>query len=89
MHIYALAGTEIVFSFEQEQQLIDAIADALLEDNISISNDLCENPYMDLSKYQTYIYKLKCKGMLQIVVLRNIEECERNNLFKTIKPHFI
>ncbi|XP_020296109.1 sec1 family domain-containing protein 2-like isoform X2 [Pseudomyrmex gracilis] len=62
VHIYALAGTEIVFSFEQEQQLIDAIADALLEDNISLANDFHENLYMDLSKYQTYINKLTRKG---------------------------
>ncbi|XP_011867005.1 PREDICTED: sec1 family domain-containing protein 2-like isoform X4 [Vollenhovia emeryi] len=32
MHIYALAGTEIQFAFQQEQQLEEAIADAIFED---------------------------------------------------------
>ncbi|XP_070511572.1 sec1 family domain-containing protein 2 isoform X2 [Cardiocondyla obscurior] len=32
VHIYALAGTEIQFSFQQEQQLEEAIADAIFED---------------------------------------------------------
>lgn len=32
MHIYALAGTEIQFSLQQEQQLEEAIADAVFED---------------------------------------------------------
>lgn len=32
VHIYALAGTEIQFSLQQEQQLEEAIADAVFED---------------------------------------------------------
>lgn len=32
MHIYALAGTEIQFSSQQEQQLEEAIADAIYTD---------------------------------------------------------
>lgn len=32
VHIYALAGTEIQFSLQQEQQLKEAIADAVFED---------------------------------------------------------
>jgi len=32
VHIYALAGTEIQFSPQQEQQLKEAITDAVFED---------------------------------------------------------
>lgn len=32
VHIYALAGTEIQFSLQQEQQLKEAITDAIFED---------------------------------------------------------
>jgi len=32
VHIYALAGTEIQFSSQQEQQLKEAITDAVFED---------------------------------------------------------
>lgn len=49
MHIYALAGTEIQFSSQQEQQLKEAIADALFEDVTKLN----ENPVNNkMSVYQ-------------------------------------
>lgn len=49
MHIYALAGTEIQFSPQQEQQLQKAIADAIFEDITKLN----ENPVNNkMSVYQ-------------------------------------
>jgi len=49
MHIYALAGTEIQFFSQQEQQLKEAIADALFEDVTKLN----ENPVNNkMSVYQ-------------------------------------
>ncbi|CAL1674686.1 unnamed protein product [Lasius platythorax] len=49
MHIYALAGTEIQFSPQQEQQLKEAIADAVFEDIAKLN----ENPVSNkMSVYQ-------------------------------------
>lgn len=49
MHIYALAGTEIQFSSQQEQQLKEAITDALFEDVTKLN----ENPVNNkMSVYQ-------------------------------------
>ncbi|XP_071560548.1 sec1 family domain-containing protein 2 [Temnothorax nylanderi] len=39
VHIYALAGTEIQFSLQQEQQLEEAIADAVFEDIIKLKGN--------------------------------------------------
>lgn len=49
VHIYALAGTEIQFSPQQEQQLKEAIADAIFEDIAKLN----ENPVNNkMSVYQ-------------------------------------
>ncbi|XP_029162831.1 sec1 family domain-containing protein 2-like [Nylanderia fulva] len=49
VHIYALAGTEIQFSPQQEQQLKEAIADAIFEDSAKLN----ENPVNNkMSVYQ-------------------------------------
>ncbi|KMQ90853.1 sec1 family domain-containing protein 2 [Lasius niger] len=49
VHIYALAGTEIQFSPQQEQQLKEAIADAVFEDIAKLN----ENPVSNkMSVYQ-------------------------------------
>ena len=48
MHIYALAGTEIQFSFQQEQQLKEAITDAIFEDITKLK----ENMNSKMSVYQ-------------------------------------
>lgn len=39
VHIYALAGTEIQFSPQQEQQLKESIADAVFEDIIKLNEN--------------------------------------------------
>ena len=48
MHIYALAGTEIQFSLQQEQQLKEAITDAIFEDITKLK----ENMNSKMSVYQ-------------------------------------
>ncbi|XP_018045740.1 PREDICTED: sec1 family domain-containing protein 2-like [Atta colombica] len=48
VHIYALAGTEIQFSFQQEQQLKEAIIDAIFEDITKLK----ENMNSKMSVYQ-------------------------------------
>ncbi|KAL6264647.1 hypothetical protein P5V15_004748 [Pogonomyrmex californicus] len=49
VHIYALAGTEIQFSFQQEQQLEEAIANAVFEDIIKLKKDTVNS---EMSIYQ-------------------------------------
>jgi hypothetical protein len=39
VHIYALAGTEIQFSSQQEQQLKETIADAIFEDTTKLNEN--------------------------------------------------
>jgi len=48
VHIYALAGTEIQFSLQQEQQLKEAITDAIFEDITKLK----ENMNSKMSVYQ-------------------------------------
>lgn len=49
VHIYALAGTEIQFSLQQEQQLEEAIIDAIFEDITKLKENTM---YNKMSMYQ-------------------------------------
>lgn len=65
VHIYALAGTEIQFSSQQEQQLQEAIADAILEDIAK-----CKKDTINSKKYQQILCTFGTyKGNVIIIIL--------------------
>ncbi|XP_032674219.1 sec1 family domain-containing protein 2-like [Odontomachus brunneus] len=66
VHIYALAGTEIQFSIQQEQQLKESIADAVFEDIIKLNENTMNN------KMSVYQQTLLLFGVADTEVVKEI-----------------
>lgn len=58
VHIYALAGTEIQFSSQQEQQLKESIADAVFEDIMKLNKNVVSNNKMSVYQQTLLLFGL-------------------------------